>query len=93
MRFRDSTKGGDTNAGSFRLCPAHCQMPTISKGDWIIIMAADLVDIFKKEQPESVRERRKHVHKYIETINWHIGKTFYTTAARPEGGQCTLNIR
>ena len=61
MLFRDPATGGDTDAGTFRLYPAHCRTPTISEGDRIVLAAADLVDILKKEQPESVRERRGHV--------------------------------
>ena len=47
MRFRDPATGGDTDAGTFRLYPAHCRTPTISEGDRIIMAAADLVDIVR----------------------------------------------
>ena len=61
MRFRDPATGGNTYASTFRLYHAHCRTPTISEGDRIVLASTDLVDMLKKEQPESVRERRKHV--------------------------------
>ena len=74
MRFRDPGMGGNTDAGTFRLYPAHCRTPTSSEGDRIVLVAADLVDTLKTKQPGSVRERRERVSilKQLTTI---FGKT------------------
>ena len=48
MRFRDPATGGNRDAGTFCLYPAHFQTQTISEGDRIIMTTANLVDILKK---------------------------------------------
>ena len=48
MRFNDPAAGGNMDAGTFRLYPAHCRTLTISESDRIVMAAADLVNILKK---------------------------------------------
>ena len=48
MRFHDPLTGGNTDGGTFRLYPAHCRTLTISGGDRIVLAAADLVNMLKR---------------------------------------------
>ena len=91
MRFRDPATGGNADAGTFRPYPAHCRMPTISESDRIVVTSADLVGILKKEQPESVEERHKHVS-ILKQLTDILEKNICTTAARTEVEQRTLYI-
>ena len=59
--FFDPVTGGTLTTGTFRFFPAHRRTRTISEGDRIVAVAADLLEALKGKEPETAAQRRQHV--------------------------------
>ena len=59
MYFNNPTAGYCTSSGTYTLLLAHAHMPTISKDNHTIMVATDLLEMFKKIVPFNAIEKKK----------------------------------
>jgi len=49
-------------AGTYKLYPTHCKVPTISEADRTIIAAAELLDTIRAQIPTQAETKRQHLN-------------------------------